>query len=159
MQNQPANKARVIDQSKKEETWTTTWNVQKAAVRNEGAGRIQRVISTSEERGWTIVMLSEKTARESGAWWANKETVIVHERKNGILLRGEMARSWLEEGQQKWHGERVTAGKGQNLGLVAVYQPLSQKKEEVEEWRRSIAIALKGIKKQAALVIGGDHNA
>lgn len=52
-----------------------------------------------------------------------EQVALVHGRKAGVMLRGAALRTWIEEGQQKWFGERVVAVVLGGLRLVSVYQP------------------------------------
>ena len=48
----------------------------------------------------------------------------MHGRKAGVLLRGKALLRWIEEGQQKWINERVTAVSVGGVRLVAVCHPV-----------------------------------
>ena len=48
-------------------------------------------------------------------------TALVHGRKTGVLLRGTALLRWIEEGQQNWIYERVTAVSVGGVRMVAVY--------------------------------------
>ena len=80
-------------------------------------------------------------------------TALVHGRKAGVLLR------WIEEGQQKWIYERVTAVSVGGVRLVAVYQPVWMTDEVgLERCRRDLESQLSMCRNER-LLIGGDWNA
>ena len=84
---------------RKEGAWIGIWNVQKAAVRTDGGGRIQRILEISKKRKWKILLLSELTGRECGVWWLDDKTVLVHGQKAGVVLREEVAQAWKAVGR------------------------------------------------------------
>ena len=86
-------------------------------------------------------------------------TDLVHGRKAGVLLRGTALLRWIEDGQQKWIYERVTAVSVRGVRLVAVYQPVWMTDEVgLERCRRDLESQLSMCRNER-LLIGGDWNA
>jgi hypothetical protein len=145
-----------------EECVIVTWNVQRLSMREHNRRRLRRVCERVVKEKWEIVLLTELSADESGVVWLGEheeECAIVHAKKSGVLLRGGALRRWIEEGQQKWFGERVTAVVFGGVRMVSVYQPIWGMDEEgMERYKRELEsqVAIGG---KERLVIGGDFNA
>lgn len=139
-----------------------TWNVRRLSVRENNRRRLRRVAERVVRENWEVVLVSELKAEESGVVWLGEEeeeVVLIHGRKAGVMLRGAALRMWVEEGQQKWLGERVVAVVLGGLRLVSVYQPSRGADEQgMERCRRDMEsqVAMNGNER---LVIGGDFNA
>jgi len=139
-----------------------TWNVQRMSLRENNRGRLRRVVEYCERSGWEIVCLTELKTEDVGVVWLGEEetqVAVVHSKRSGVLLRGVALRRWIEEGQQKWMDERVTAVVLGGLRVVSAYQPLWGRDErEFERYRRDLEsqVAVGG---RERLVIGGDFNA
>ena len=72
-------------------------------------------------------MVTDLFGDVEGVIWMGENghrTALVHGRKTGVLLRETALLSWIEEGQQKWIYERVTAFSVGGVRLLAVYQPV-----------------------------------
>ena len=144
------------------ETLITTWNVRRVSVRENNRRRLRRIAERVIKEKWEVVLLTELKAEEDGVVWLGEEeeeVALVHGKKAGIMLRGTALRRWVEEGQQKWIGERVVAVVMGGLRLVSVYQPSwGADVEGMERCRRDMEsqVAMGGSER---LVIGGDFNA
>ena len=89
-----------------------TWNLQRVSLREQNRGRLRRVAEWVEKRGWEVVLVTELFGEGEGVIWIGENehrTALVHGRKAWVLLRGTALLRWIEEGQQKWIYERVTA--------------------------------------------------
>ena len=135
-----------------------TWNVQGASMRESNRRRLRKICERAAKENWEIVLVSEVRAKEDGVIWlgeGEKTCVIVHGKKAAVLLRGRAVRMWVEEGQRKWFGERVTAVVLGGMRLVAVYQPVWGTDEGgMERYRRDLVGQL-GMGKRERIVIGG----
>ena len=102
-----------------------TWNLQRVSLREQNRGRLRRVAEWVEQRGWEVVLVTELFGEGVICMGENEHrTALVHGRKAGVLLRGTALLRWIEEGQQKWIYERVTAVSVGGVRLVAVHQPV-----------------------------------
>ena len=132
-----------------------TWNLQRVSLREQNRGRLRRVAEWVEQRGWEVALVTEHFG--AGEIWMGENehrTALVHGRKAGVFLRGIALLRWIEEGQQKWIYERVTA-----VRLVAVYQPVwMTDKVGLERCRRDLENQLSMCRNER-LLIGGDWNA
>ena len=139
-----------------------TWNMQRMSLNEAGLRRMRRVIGCVEKNGWEIVLMSEILADGSGVLWLGENenrVVVIHSKRTAVLLRGCAANEWVNEGQQKWLEDRVTAVVFGGMRLVSVYQPLwGSDVYEMEKYRRDLEtqVAMSG---RAKLIIGGDFNA
>ena len=73
-----------------------------------------------------MVLLTELRAGEEGVVWLGEDeerVVLIHGKKAGVMLRGEVLEKWVEGGQQKWFEERVVAVVVGGLRLVSVGIP------------------------------------
>ena len=139
-----------------------TWNLQRVSLREESRGRLRRVAEWVEQRGWEVVLVTELFGEgEGGNFMGENEhrTTLVHGSKEGVLLRGTALLRWIEEGQQKWIYERVTAVSVVGVRLVAVYQLVWMTDEVcLERCRRDLESQLSMCRNER-LLIGGDWNA
>ena len=89
-----------------------------------------------------IVLMSEITAETAGVIWLGEgcnSGAVIHSTKSAIVLGGAWKQKWIDEGQKKCWGERVTSVTAAHLWLVAGYQPLWQYGEEtIEIYRREL---------------------
>ena len=142
--------------------WIATWNVQRMSMRINNRERLRRVVTRIEEEGWEIVLLSEILEDRGGVIWLGDEenrVAIVHSEKAAVVMRGEVVKRWIEEGQKCWRGKRMVAVSVGGMRLVAVYQPVwGTFVEEREELRLEMEEQLAGARGEK-LVIGGDFNA
>ena len=163
-ENEQRNKREAEEAKEKDwkECKLVTWNVQRMTMRENNRNRLRRVCVRAERAQWEVVLLSEVLAEECGVVWLgddDKKCAVIHSRKSAVLLRGRALRTWVNEGQQKWFGERVTAVVFGGMRLVSVYQPVWGTDEEgFERYRRELEsqVAIGGSER---LVIGGDFNA
>ena len=91
-------------------------------------------------------------------WMGENEhsLALVHGRKTGVLLRRTALLRWIEEGQQKWIYERVTAVSVGRVRLVAVCQLVLMADEVgLECCRRDLENQLSMCRNEK-LLIGGD---
>ena len=139
-----------------------TLNLQRVSLREQNRGRLRRVAEWVEQRGWEVVLVTELFGEGEGVIWMGKNeqrTALVHGRKAGVLLKGTALLRWIEEGQQKWIYERVTAVSVGGVRLVAVYQPVWMTDEVgLERCRRDLESQLSMCRNER-LLIGGDWNA
>ena len=139
-----------------------TWNLQRVSLREQNRGRLRRVAEWVEQRGWEVVLVTELFGKGEGVIWMGENehrTALVHGRKAGVLLRGTALLRWIEEGQQKWIYERVTAVLFGGIRLVAVYQPVWMTDGVgLERCRRDLESQLSMCRNER-LLIGGDWNA
>ena len=139
-----------------------TWNVQGMSVRENNRARMRRVVDKVVREGWEVVCLTEITAESDGVVWLGEEecrVVLVHGKRCGVLLRGGAMEKWVEEGQQKWMNERVSAVVFGGMRVVSVYQPVwGTDVEGMNEYRSALEnqVAMSG---RERLLIGGDFNA
>ena len=63
-------------------------------------------------------------------------SALIQGRKARVLLKGTALFRWIEEGQQKWIYESVTAVSDGGIRLVAEYQPVWMTDDEGLERRR-----------------------
>ena len=142
--------------------WIATWNVQRLSMRINNRERLRRVVTRIEEEGWEIVLLSEILEERGGVIWLGDEgnrVVIVHSQKAAVVMRGEVAEKWIEEGQKCWRGKRMAAVSVGGMRVVAVYQPVwGTFIEEREELRGEMEEQVAGARGEK-LIIGGDFNA
>ena len=115
-----------------------------------------------EQKGREVVLVTELFGEGEGMIWMGENehrTALVHGRKAGVLLRGTALLKWIEEGQQKWIYESVTAVSVEGVRLVAVYQPVWMTDEvALERCRRDMESQLSMCRNER-LLIGGDWNA
>ena len=136
---------RMEDTRLEREQMIVTWNVQKVSLREENRRRLRRVCEKVEKEGWEIVLLTEVTAAGDGVVWLGEggnRIAVIHSAKAGILLRGDSLDKWIEDGSQKWYGERVVSVVLGGMRLVSWYQPIWGSDEVGRErigetWRRS----------------------
>ena len=82
-----------------------TWNLQRVSLREQNRSRLRRVAEWVEQRGWTVVLVTELFGEGEGVIWMGENehrTALVHGRKAGVLLRGTALLRWIEERQQKF---------------------------------------------------------
>merc|ERR1711888_189860 len=106
--------------------WIATWNVQRLSMRINNRERLRRVVTRIEEEGWELVLLSEILEERGGVIWLGDESnrvIIVHSEKSAVVMRGEMAEKWIEEGQKCWRGKRMVAVSLGGIRIVSIYQP------------------------------------
>ena len=136
--------------------------MRRMSVREANRRKLREVAERVVGEGWEVVLLSELREDGEGVVWlgeGEREVVLVHGRKAGIMLWGAALGLWVEEGQQKWLGERVVAVVLGGLRLVSVYQPSwGADREGMERCRRDMGsqVAAGG---RESLVMGGDFNA
>ena len=139
-----------------------TWNLQRVSLRENNRRRLRAIVEFIEGKGWEIVLLSEVSVEAEGVIWLGEEehkVAIIHGMKSGILLRGVALDRWVQEGQQKWLYDRVTAVVCGGVRLVSVYQPVwGTDAEAMERYRRDVECQV-GMCRNERLVIGGDFNA
>ena len=139
-----------------------TWNLQRVSLREQNRGRLRRVAEWVEQRGWEVVLVTELFGEGEGVIWMGENehrTALVHGRKAEVFLRGAAFLRWIEEGQQKWIYERVTAVSVGGVRLVAVYQPVWMTDEVcLERCRRDLESQLSMCRNER-LLIGGDWKA
>ena len=142
--------------------WIATWNVQRLSMRLNNRERLRRVVTMIEEEGWEIVCLSEISVERGGVIWLGEEgsrVVIVHSEKSAVVMRGDVAQKWIEEGQKCWKGKRMAAVSVGGMRIVSIYQPVwGTFVEEREELRLELEEQLVEARGEK-LVIGGDFNA
>ena len=130
-----------------------TWNLQRCKIQVNG--RIQHILAAVQENKWDIILLSELSSKEEGV----SSSVLIYEKRAGIILKNHWAREWKKQGSQKWLAERVAMVTVNNVKLIAVYQPVSPNDIEIDEYRKQLETAISCRKKEEMLLIGGDHNA
>ena len=139
-----------------------TWNLQRVSLREQNRDRLRRVTEWVVQRGWEVVFVTELFGEGEGVIWMEENehrTASLHGRKAGVLLRGTALLRWIEEEQQKWIYERVTAVSVGGVRLVAMYQPVWMTDEvSMERCRRDLKSQL-SICRNERLLIGGDWNA
>ena len=88
-----------------------------------------------------------------------RRVIIVHSEKSAVVMRGEVAEMWIEEGQKCWRGKRMAAVSVGGMRIVAIYQPVwGTFVEEREEMRMELEEQVVGARGER-LIIGGDFNA
>ena len=63
--------------------------------------KARAVAEYARKQGWDVVLLTELNAEGEGVVWMGDEdhrVVLVHSKKAGVLLRGDMMKAWIEEG-------------------------------------------------------------
>ena len=142
--------------------WVATWNVQRLSMTVNNRERLRRVVAKIEEEGWELVLLSEILEERGGVIWLGDEenrVIIVPSEKSAIVMRGDIAEKWIEEGQKCWRGRRMAAVSVGGMRAVAIYQPVwGTFVEEREELRMELEEQVAGSGGEK-LVIGGDFNA
>ena len=139
-----------------------TWNVQRITMTVHIRRRLRSVCERIQNEEWKVVLLSELKADDSGMVWMGedeRECVMIHTKKVGVVLCGRTLRRERENGQKRWFGERVVAAAVGGMHLVADYQPIwGLDEERMERYRRNLERQV-AIKTNARLVIGGHFNA
>ena len=111
----------------------TTWNLQGLSTHERNRKRLRRVAEFTHRKGWQITLVTELRSTTVGVVWlgeGEKQTALIHSERSGIILWGNALNQWIQGGQKKNFGDRVTS------------------------------ITLEKITpKSLTLVIGGDHNA
>ena len=109
-----------------------------------------------------IVLMSERTAETPGVIWLGEgrnSAAVIHSTKSAILLGGAWKQRWIDEGQNKCWGARVTSVTVAHFRLVAGYQPLWQYGEgTMEIYRRELEEQVTTSINQEWIKIGWDHN-
>ena len=108
-------------------------------------------------------MLPEITATTEGIRWMNDEDeepmVMIHGKKVGLVLFGEVAEIWKREGCRRLIGNRVVKVEIKKKTFVACYQPVwGHWPEEMQEYRNQLEEIVHRSKREDMLIIGGDFN-
>ena len=139
-----------------------TWNVQRLSMNQNNRQRLRRVIGRIIKEKWEIVLLSEIRAEEDNVIWFDErdgKVAVIHSKKAAIVLRGETAQIWIEEGQKKWFEDRVVAVVIGGIRYVSVYQPVWGTDEEgMQGYRKAMENQL-ALTRKEKIIIGGDFNA
>ena len=138
--------------------------VQRMSMGYRSKRKARAVAETARKQGWDVVLLSELCAEREGVVWMGEEeerVVIVHSRKAGVLLRGEMMRAWSEGGMLKKMSERHVSVKVRGVVYTATYMPPWRhgREREIEgEWEH-LAEHVAWARRGEMPVVGGDFNA
>ena len=82
-----------VSEGVREEVAVVTWNVQRMSMVSGRRRKARAVAEVARQSGWDVVLLSELRAEGDGVVWMGDDdhrVVIVHSRRAGVLLRGEM---------------------------------------------------------------------
>ena len=139
-----------------------TWNLQKMSMQVNKRRKLLRFAFYCLRKRHNKVLMSEITAKTPGVIWLGEgrnSATVIHSTKSAILHEGAWKQRWIDEGQKKCWGERVTSVTVAHLRLVAVYQPLWQYGEETMEiYRKELEEQVTTSTHQQWLIIGGDYN-
>lgn len=141
-----------------------TWNVQRMSLGTVNKRKARNVTEIAQKNGWDAVLLSEIRAEREGVEWIGEGdnlTAIVHSKKAGILLRGQMLKGWTQGGQRKLISDRHVSVKTNGFSLTATYMPVWQgtNQEEIEIEKDILLQHAQWAGKKDVLLIGGDFNA
>ena len=85
---------------------------------------------------------------------------MIHGNKSGVVLSGDPLRKWIEGGQRKWIGDRITAVRIDTVHIISAYQPVwDQGLDAIAIYREEMEDQLEKAENSRYLIIGGDHNA
>ena len=140
------------------------WNVQRMSLGTYNKRKAKNIANYSNKHKWDAVLLSEIRSNTNGVEWfgeGGELTVIIHSKRAGILLRGQLLKEWCEDGQKKKQDERVVSIKFKKTVLVATYQPVDvgTNEAEIEEAKGVLKQHKEWAGKDDILLIGGDFNA
>ena len=83
-----------------------TWNLQRCKIQVDGRGRIQHILAAVQENKWDVILLSEISSKEEVVWWYEEDSVLIHEKRAGIILRNHWPKSGRSKGAKNgWPNE------------------------------------------------------
>ena len=151
---------------KKEKKWTdiVTWNVQRMSLGTQNKRKLRSVAEYSNKQEWDVVLLSEVLATGSGTIWLGENEnliAITHTKKAAILLRGNLLKSWCENGQKTKISERTISVKTAGYSLTSTYLPVwdGRNEEQIDQAKEDLKDHIQWSKKDEILIVGGDFNA
>ena len=71
-----------------------------------------------------MVLASEIRSEASGTVWLEEDDYqifVVHSKRTGVILRGEVLSRWMRGGQKVTHHDKATSVKNDNLRLISIY--------------------------------------
>ena len=141
-----------------------TWNVQRMSLGTVNKRKARNVTEIAQKNGWDAVLLSEvRSEREGVEWIGEGESLaaIIHSKKAGILLRGQMLIGWTQGGQRKLISDRHVSIKSNGFSLTATYMPVWQgnNQEEIDTEKDILLQHAQWAGKKDIMLIGGDFNA
>ena len=130
------------------------------SMRDQNRKKLREFAHNCITRIMHVVLISEITAK-TREWYGSarrNSAVVIHGRQTAIILCRAWKQKWIDEGQKKWTGNRVTAVTVNIIRLVTTYQPLGSG----TGWARGIPRELEEQVVRSTskewLLIGGDHN-
>ena len=149
---------------KREKFKIVTWNTQGMSTSERNRRKCKSIVKYSADHNWDAVLLTELRSETDGVIWLGEEdelSAIIHGKKSGILIRGEILDKWCEEGQSKRCGERSTAIRSGSIMLVSTYMPVDKgtNREELEKAKEELTEMTSWKRKEDIMIIGGDFNA
>ena len=142
-----------------------TWNLQGISMRAGNRERLRRTCKKIAEEGWEVVLASEIRSESSGTVWLGEDDnqmAVVHSKRTGVILRGDMLRRWVEGGQRVTHYDRATTVIIENMRLISIYHPHyigNDHNIEIDTLRHDIEDQMARSPTEEILILGGDWNA
>ena len=139
------------------------WNVQEMSVGTRNKRKLRLLADHVEKRKFDAVFLAEIKAESEGIVWLGEEEnqmAVIHSKRAGILLRGDMLRKWREGGKKMKRSDRTVSVKAGELQLVATYLPVwyGNNNEEIEAEKEILKEHIDWCERET-VVVGGDFNA
>ena len=69
--------------------WIATWKFQRCKNQVDGRGRIQHVLRAIQKHRWNIMLRSEISSKDSGFWWYEDSSVLIHGKRATVVLRNQ----------------------------------------------------------------------
>ena len=95
--------------------------------------------------------------------WLGKDDhqmAVVHSKRTGVILRGDMLSRWMGGGQRVTHYDRATSVRIDYHRLISIYHPYGDENNiETDTLRHDIEDQVARSQREEILVIGGDLNA
>ena len=115
------------DKNKDKELRIITWNLQGISMRETNRRRLRNVIGYIRQQRWQVTLITELRAENEGTIWMgeeDEEVAIIHSKRSGIILMGELLRCWIKEGKKMTLEQRVTTIIVSGMRIISVYQPI-----------------------------------
>ena len=141
-----------------------TWNVQGMSMGTHNRRKLREVAKYVKQNNWDAALLTEIRSTTSGTVWLGEGDDLIavrHTKRAAVLLRGQLLKSWCEEGQRSKEHDRIITVKAQGLTLTSVYLPVYHGGNdiEIEEEKQKLKEHIDDARSEYIVIVGGDFNA